>query len=55
MVEGKHLDFPELEAGNRARMKIFRVNPKKNLPIKKIHLILKQALDLYRDGIIKTN
>ena len=55
MVEGKHLDHPELEAGNRARMKIFRVNPKKNLPIKKIHLILKQALDLYRDGIIKTN
>jgi hypothetical protein len=53
LVEGKHLDHPELEAGNRAKMKIFRVNPKKNLPIKKIHLILKQALDLYRNGIIK--
>lgn len=53
MVEGKHLDHPELEAGSRSRMKIFRVNPKKNLPIKKIELILKQALDLYRNGIIK--
>ncbi|WP_028981618.1 DUF1801 domain-containing protein [Sporocytophaga myxococcoides] len=53
MVEGKHLDHPELEAGNRSRMKIFRVNPKKNLPIKKIQLILKQALDLYRNGVIK--
>jgi len=53
MVEGKHLDHPELEAGSRSRMKIFRVNPKKNLPITKIQLILKQALDLYRNEIIK--
>ncbi|MBO9703112.1 MAG: DUF1801 domain-containing protein [Sporocytophaga sp.] len=53
MVEGKHLDHPELEAGDRSRMKIFRVNPKKNLPKKKIQLILKQALDLYKKGIIK--
>jgi hypothetical protein len=54
MVEGKYLDHPELEEGNRSRMKIFRVNPNKNIPRKTIVRILKTALDLYRKGIIKT-
>ncbi len=53
MVEGKLLDQPELEEGKRSRMKILRVNPKKDLPIKKIKSILQKALDLYRKGIIK--
>ncbi len=53
MVEGKYLDHPELEEGNRSRMKIFRVNPNKDLPIKTIENILQNALDLYRKGIIK--
>ncbi len=53
MVEGKHLDFPGLEEGKRSRMKIFRVDPNKDLPIKTIDTILQSALDLYRMGIIK--
>ena len=53
MVEGKHLNHPELEAGNRSRMKIFRVNPYHDLPVASIQLILNQALDLYRNGTIK--
>jgi len=53
MVEGKYLNFPELEKGDRSRMKIFRVNPNKDLPIKSIKNILQKALDLYREGIIK--
>ena len=53
MVEGKYLDNPELEEGGRSRMKIFRVNPNKDLPIKTIEIILQKALDLYRTGIIK--
>lgn len=53
MVEGKYLDHPKLEEGSRSRMKIFRVNPNKNLPIKTIDTILKNALDLYRIGVIK--
>ena len=48
MVEGNHLTHPKLEAGNRSRMKIFRVNPNKDLPIKIIEDILQQALDLYK-------
>lgn len=48
MVEGNHLEHPELEKGNRSRMKILRVNPNKDLPMKTILSILNDALDLYR-------
>ena len=54
MVEGKYLDHPELEAGKRSRMKIFRVDPTEDLPIITIHDILQKALDLYRSGVIKS-
>ena len=53
MVEGKLLDHPKLEQGNRSKMKIFRVNPNKDLPIKTIESILQKALNLYRSGKIK--
>jgi len=53
MVEGKHLDHPELERGDRSRMKILRLNSNLDLPIETIDLILNQALDLYRNGTIK--
>ena len=52
LVEGKHLDHPELEPGNRSRMKIFRVDPNKDLPITKIKTILNMAIDLYKTGKI---
>ena len=53
MVEGKYLDHPALEAGDRTRMKIFRVIPNKDLPLNTIESILEKALDLYRTGKIK--
>jgi hypothetical protein len=53
MVEGKHLVHPGLEAGERSRMKIFRVDPGGNLPGKTIVNILQMSLDLYRTGIVK--
>ena len=53
MVEGKYLDHPELEEGDRSRMKIFSVNPNQDLPIKTINNILQKALDLYKKGTIK--
>ncbi len=52
-VEGKHLNHPSLEKGNRTRMKIFKVNPHKDLPLNAIIDILQTALDLYRRDIIK--
>ncbi len=53
LVEGKNLYHPELEIGERSRMKIFRVNPNKDLPIKTIENILQQALNLYRTGVVR--
>ncbi|WP_436515899.1 DUF1801 domain-containing protein [Ekhidna sp. To15] len=52
-VEGKHLDHPNLETGTRARMKILRFNSSADLPIKTIIQLLNQAIDLYRNGVIK--
>lgn len=52
-VEGKHLDHPGLETGDRSRMKIFRLDPGNYLPIRTIALLLSKALELYKSGKIK--
>lgn len=52
MVEGQFLDHPDLEQGDRTRMKILRVDPNTDLPVKKIADILQKALNLYRHGVI---
>ena len=54
LVEGKFLNHPKLEQGTRAKMKILRLNPKRNLPISTIHKILSEALNLYKSGKIKS-
>ena len=51
-VEGKHLDNPILEVGNRTRMKILRIDANHDLPIKIINELLDNALNLYRNGVI---
>ncbi|MCG8309522.1 MAG: DUF1801 domain-containing protein [Cytophagales bacterium] len=50
MAAGKRLDHPCLEMGDRKKMKILRVNPEKDLPVKIIKEILNQALDLHRSA-----
>lgn len=50
MDEGKYLTHPALETGKRARMKIFRVNPTKDLPIQVIKEILIEGLSLYKEN-----
>lgn len=52
-VEGNYLEHPLLEQGQRSRMKIFRVDPKADLPQKTLTNLLTTALDLYRNGVIK--
>jgi hypothetical protein len=47
MVEGKKLNHPALESGNRARMKIFPVDPVADLPIKLIKEILFEGINLH--------
>ncbi|HRX98386.1 MAG TPA: DUF1801 domain-containing protein, partial [Bacteroidales bacterium] len=51
MVEGKQLDHPLLETGNRARMKILRVDPNKDIPVELIEEIIGRALILYKSHI----
>ena len=48
MVDGKVLDHPALEQGERSRMKILRVDPNTDLPVQTIVHILQKGLDLYR-------
>lgn len=54
-VEGDRLNHPNLDQGDRIRMKVFKIDPNLDLPIETIELLLNNALDLYRNGIIKTN
>ena len=51
-VEGNRLDHPSLKSEGRARMKVLHIDPDKDMPIELIVLLLNQALDLYRNGII---
>tara|TARA_R110001592_G_scaffold40582_8_gene133144 strand:- start:2500 stop:2874 length:375 start_codon:yes stop_codon:yes gene_type:complete len=51
-VEGKLLEHPKLEIGTRSRMKIFRVNPNADLPKGTIEMLLQNALNLYKKGVI---
>ncbi len=52
-VEGNKLNHQKLETGNRKRMKILRVNPNKDIEVTTIISLIKSALNLYRNGIIK--
>jgi hypothetical protein len=54
-VEGGRLNHSSLDQGDRIRMKVFKIDPNLDLPIDTIDLLLNNALDLYRNGIIKTN
>ena len=52
-VEGKHLEFTELEQGDRSRMKILRIPPSEDIPIELVTTIVLEALDLYKSGVIE--
>ena len=47
IVEGKKIDHPDLIQEKRARMKIMLFDANKDIPVKKIHSILKTAIQLY--------
>jgi hypothetical protein len=53
IVEGKHFNHPLLIIEKRSRMKIILFDAGKQLPVKTIQLILKQAIDLYKTGVVK--
>ncbi|MGL4598638.1 MAG: DUF1801 domain-containing protein [Bacteroidia bacterium] len=51
IVEGNRIEHPDLVQEKRARMKILPIDPNKNIPVKKIELILGQALLFYPNGL----
>ena len=53
-VEGGRIDSPNLEQGNRTRMKILKINPNKDLEVKIIEELLNTTLVFYINGTIKT-
>lgn len=54
VVEGNLINHPLLKTNGRKRMKSISFDPNEDLPIAPIREILNSALDLYRNGIIKT-
>jgi hypothetical protein len=48
IVDGKHIDHPDLISEKRARMKILLIDPARDLPIKKIRSILTEVLAIYK-------
>lgn len=47
IVEGRKMKHPELLSEKRSRMKILLIDPSKNIPLRKIKAILKEAMSLY--------
>ena len=48
IVQGNKINHPGLLTGKRAKMKILMIGANKNIPVKKINLILKEALSSYK-------
>jgi hypothetical protein len=48
IVEGERINHPLLIVEKRARMKIMLLDPIKDIPVKTIHSILKEALSVYK-------
>ena len=47
IVQGKHIEHPDLIIEKRAKMKILLLNPNDDLPMDKINTILNQVLAIY--------
>jgi Domain of unknown function (DU1801) len=48
IVDGKLINHPDLIQEGRARMKIFLLDPQKDVPLKTLRSVLKASLKLYR-------
>lgn len=48
IVDGNQLHHPGLLSEKRSRMKIFLIDPGKDVPVSKVNGILKEVLALYR-------
>ncbi|MBN8789862.1 MAG: DUF1801 domain-containing protein [Terrimonas sp.] len=48
LAEGNKINHPDLLQEKRARMRILLIDPSKDIPVKKIKSILKEAIALYK-------
>lgn len=48
IVEGKKINHPDLLQEKRVRIKILLLDPTKDIPIRKVNLILREMLALYK-------
>ncbi len=48
IVEGGKIEHPKLIKGNRSRMKILMIDPKKDLPIATIDAVFREAVVFYQ-------
>lgn len=48
IVDGQFIHHPDLLRESRKRMKIFLIDPEKDIPLKEVNVILKETLLLYR-------
>ena len=48
-VDGNKIDDPRLEQGNRKKMKIYRVDPNKNIDKTELYQLLKIAIELLKN------
>lgn len=48
IVDGNRINDPDLLSEKRTRMKILLIDPGKDIPVKKVNAILKEALALYK-------
>ena len=46
LVDGKRINHPDLIQEKRARMKIFLIDPTKDIPVRKLNDLLKLAIEL---------
>ena len=47
LVKGQHLNHPELEKGDRKKMKVLPIDPLQDLPVQLIREILKESVSFY--------
>ena len=47
IVKGQHIRHPELVQGNRKKMKVFMIDPHKDIPIEALYLVFSDALKYY--------
>ena len=47
IVKGKWIDNPILIQGNRKKMKVFMIDPNKDLPIKEMYAVFEEAVKYY--------